>query len=338
MKRWGIPDDWNAEEDGYISVLFCIPNSRKWRGLIVGIVESLSFGWSWDQDTGTVTDVQETGREVFESLMMGCLEELNVNIGRIATALEAGAQLSADMSALNDTLQSIDSRLTTNNLIYPDQNIADILMGGLIGRQLDLDFPWSGEGLADIVDEQTEQLHDDVTTLHERFTMADSSIFNPFGEKNITEALETLFRKDSLFDIEFLPNIATILDRSFNLYEKPEGILGPGEGEEEAIIEQNFKTFVVQLAKKLGVPQFLINKLETERINTAHLLMLIAQTLGNDEQAGSAIANALVNLDTSTVVNVINSNGCGCEGDCDCDETTIYNGPGEGDDQVIEVV
>lgn len=311
-----IPDDWDQESDGYAVLFACIPNSPLWRAVYRGLFDNPTWWMHWDRDTGDVYQVRDIANAVAETLCMANCDDIVTHLDRIATALEAGAQLSTDLSDLNTTLQNIDGRLTTDNLVYPNENIADILMGGLIGRQLDVTFPWAGEGLADIVDEQAEQLHDDVTTLHERFTMADSSIFNLFGEKNIVEALETLLRKDSFADIEILPNIASILDKSFNLYQKPEGILGPGEGEEEALVEQNFKTFLIDLARKLGVPQFLISKLETERINTAHLLLLIAQTLGNDESAKSIIANALVELDASTVVNI--NNGCGCEGDCDC--------------------
>lgn len=80
MKQFQIPDDWNQEEDGYVSVLFCIPNSRKWRGLIVGLIDSLAFGWSWDKQTGNIKDTQAIGREIFESMLMGCLEPFFGNL------------------------------------------------------------------------------------------------------------------------------------------------------------------------------------------------------------------------------------------------------------------
>lgn len=95
MKRWLIPNDWN-ESDGYTTVAFCIPNSRMWRGLVTGIIRDFSFGWSWDESSGRVTQAQEFGREIFNSMVMNPfdgieaqLTQINFHLARIALAQES---------------------------------------------------------------------------------------------------------------------------------------------------------------------------------------------------------------------------------------------------------
>lgn len=79
-----IPDDWQ-EGDGYNVALFCFPKSRQWRAIITGIIESLSWGWTWDRKTGTIRDAQAIGRDIFGSLLMPDLNDFT----RMADALEA---------------------------------------------------------------------------------------------------------------------------------------------------------------------------------------------------------------------------------------------------------
>lgn len=85
VKKYSIPDDW-TEQDGYITVLFCIPNSFGWRGVVTGLVSSLKLGRTWNETTGRVTEAQAKGLEVFESMAM-C--DLETQLTRIADSLES---------------------------------------------------------------------------------------------------------------------------------------------------------------------------------------------------------------------------------------------------------
>lgn len=62
-KSYPIPDDYNDEWE-CVSIQW--PNSIKWRGILVGLLYSMSRGRSWDERTGKITDVQAIGREIFD--------------------------------------------------------------------------------------------------------------------------------------------------------------------------------------------------------------------------------------------------------------------------------
>ena len=112
----------------------------------------------------------------------------------------------------------LSDRLQADNFIYGDLNIAEVLLEGLVGRRAGITLPFQGEGLADITDEHLTQANIELETLHNRFRMTDSSLFNPLGEKNIVEALETQLRVDKATDLEFLtPNIATVMNQVMKL-------------------------------------------------------------------------------------------------------------------------
>lgn len=85
-----IPSDW-TETDGYALVSFCIPSSRQWRGIIVGMVENLSYGRFWSRKTGIITDAQEFGREIFESMSICKLDEILEALQSIAASLQVQA-------------------------------------------------------------------------------------------------------------------------------------------------------------------------------------------------------------------------------------------------------
>lgn len=321
------PDDWDEEADGYCVLFACIPNSSKWRDLYRGLFWQPTWWYFYDKDGPPFVPAREIARIVYEGLCMANCEDIVTQLTRIADALEgqqtnAIRELTAVVGSLNlDLTQPVPdnpdysgnglaAKFRTSNWIAPDENLADILANSLFGRYIDpIPNPLTGDGITDILDEQVQELSD-------RFIMPDSSLFNLFGTKNIVEAMETLLRKDSLLDIEFLPNVATILDRSLNLYIKPEGPLEPGQGGDEALAEQNFKTYLIELARRLKLPEWIISKLETERTNLVHFLMLIAKALENDEGAQRAVGRAI--LEAQTIVNLNNYNGCCDEEDCDC--------------------
>lgn len=156
--------------------------------------------------------------------MANC-DDLFTQLDRIATALEkqnaivAGEpaeELDGEGQPVYDYSQSglvpsLVDALHIDRLIYADKNIAEVLFEGLVGRKLGgLPLPFEGKGLADIADEQLQELHN-------RFRQFDLSF--PGGlEKNITETLETLLRTDKITDLEFItPNLVTILNQVFKL-------------------------------------------------------------------------------------------------------------------------
>lgn len=58
-----IPDDWTGD---WTCVEIQWPNSPKWISLLLGLTGSPSQGRYWDGRTGTITDAQEVGREIFQ--------------------------------------------------------------------------------------------------------------------------------------------------------------------------------------------------------------------------------------------------------------------------------
>lgn len=85
-----IPSDW-TESDEYSLVTFCIPASREWRGIIVGMIENLSYGRFWSRKSGIITDAQEFGREIFESMSICKLDEILEALQSIAASLQVQA-------------------------------------------------------------------------------------------------------------------------------------------------------------------------------------------------------------------------------------------------------
>lgn len=229
------------------------------------------------------------------------------------------------LSEIITVMQSLDKKFETDNWISPNQNLADILANSLYGNYPDIPRPFAGDGIADILDDQ-------IKTLHKRFTMADSSLFNPFGEKNITEALETLLRVDKLTDVEFLPNIATIAKSTMTVGDS--GII------------TMLKNWVKQFVHKSDLPQdmadWLNSLLETEAYFThADILFMIAMASGssngNGGNIGTTIAQALKQLDLKTEITI--NNGCGCNSGCNnCQEVKqlSFDELLCGDDMVID--
>lgn len=63
MPQMPIPDDWNGEDWRCITVEF--PDSPKYLALLVGYLSQNARGHFWDKRTGTITDAQDIGREIF---------------------------------------------------------------------------------------------------------------------------------------------------------------------------------------------------------------------------------------------------------------------------------
>lgn len=57
-----IPDDWNGE---YFCTEIQWPKSPYWIAILLGLLEMPMRGYTWDERTGSILDVQEIGREIF---------------------------------------------------------------------------------------------------------------------------------------------------------------------------------------------------------------------------------------------------------------------------------
>lgn len=284
---------------------------------------------TWDQWEAVTNFVEEL--EV--TLLSGCdlqafidaqieqtkaIRELTAVVGSLSLDLTEPVPDNPDYSETGLT-----GKFRTSNWIAPDENIADILANSLMGRYLDpIPDPLTGQGLADILD-------DVISILHNRFRMTDGSLFNPLNdEKNITEALETLLRRDKLTDLEFLtPNIATILEDALNT------------GSTTLVGLRNLITW---LGSKWNSPpavvEFILQLIETkDHLNITDAILLLSTASG--EKDAASIASAI--KEAQTIVNLNNYNGCCDDADCDCSDaetqTITMDDVCDGDDQVINL-
>jgi hypothetical protein len=102
-QRWTIPSDMDQDTE-WVHVGMCIPNTRMWRGVVAGCIYNLSRGRHWDENTGTITDAQSVGREIFKSMTIDC----NNNWERIADALEAINLKTPELYTLAELLTSME--------------------------------------------------------------------------------------------------------------------------------------------------------------------------------------------------------------------------------------
>lgn len=267
---------------------------------------------NWDAATQqTWQDISTFVEELEATLLSGC--DLQAFIDAQIEQTKAIRELTAVIGSLDlDLTQPVPDnpqyaqtglagKFRTSNWVAQDENLADILANSLFGRYIDpIPDPLTGDGISDILD-------DVLTILHNRFRMADGSLFNPLNdEKNVTETLETLFRRDKFTDLEFLtPNLATIFENTMNTGDS--GVV------------TMLKSLVSRIAAELNLPpeveSWLETQLETnERLSTAQILLLIASATGEDGAAG--IAKAI--KEAQTTINLNNYNGCCDEADCDC--------------------
>lgn len=83
-----IPDDW-TEDDGYTIAMFCVPNSVKWRTAVFSAINLLSFGRTWDAETGNIKNAQEIAEGILVSYMANC----NDFFTQMTAALQTLAQV-----------------------------------------------------------------------------------------------------------------------------------------------------------------------------------------------------------------------------------------------------
>jgi len=103
LPQYAIPNDWQSQ-DGYLTVLFCVPNSNAWRRTITGHISALANGRTWKRETGIITDAQERGKEIFESMAI-C--DLQTDLDRIAVALESLDNKTPELMALDDFIDGL---------------------------------------------------------------------------------------------------------------------------------------------------------------------------------------------------------------------------------------
>lgn len=217
-------------------------------------------------------------------------------------AAELG-DINTDLDFLNQLetvgveLSELSQRFRTHNSFYPDQDIADVFANTLYGRYIGFPIPGDGVGITDLINEVKEELQ----VLHNRFLMADSSIFNPFGDKNIVEALETLLRRDSISDVEGLPNVATILERSLNM------------GSVDTVFVDSIKAVLRRMSLQGLFPQslsdWLAGKIDEEgHLSAADLLFILARANEFQYMAQRGIEEAIE--DSQLQININNTANC----------------------------
>lgn len=60
-----IPDDWQPDGE-YVCVEIRWPNSPLWIAILTGFLSLPAYGYFWDERSGTITDVQQIGRAIFD--------------------------------------------------------------------------------------------------------------------------------------------------------------------------------------------------------------------------------------------------------------------------------
>lgn len=97
-----------------MTVLFCIPNSQDWRGLITGHLNVLTFGRAYDEQTGPLLSTLEMGREIFNSMEM-C--DLKTSLDRIADALESLDEKAAQRLTWEEFIEDIETVFEVGSLL-----------------------------------------------------------------------------------------------------------------------------------------------------------------------------------------------------------------------------
>lgn len=87
LNKWTIPSDWDEETDGYMCYVMCVPNSRQWRGVFDGHIDTLSYGRKWNRLTGNIRDNQEVARGIFESMCAVKCDDIILQLSIIAEGI-----------------------------------------------------------------------------------------------------------------------------------------------------------------------------------------------------------------------------------------------------------
>lgn len=102
-----IPQDWNGTD--WCQWAICWPDSEQWTAILRGFITLPQRGWTWDERTGVITDVQQIGREITASnlperkCIMACSDD-------IAQALLNGLTLLANAQKTASSAGCCDDR------------------------------------------------------------------------------------------------------------------------------------------------------------------------------------------------------------------------------------
>lgn len=131
-----IPDDWDEETDGWTVMTVCVPNSVKWRALIQGKIQELTFGRNWDEKTGIVKTAQQIGERIMDGIMSDC--------SQLFTAIsEAIVSINNSISVQTQLLNTINLSIQTQ-INVPDCGCEGV--GTIVEPPLTEEYPPIGEG------------------------------------------------------------------------------------------------------------------------------------------------------------------------------------------------
>lgn len=93
MSLMPIPEDWDDET-------FCCkvvewPDSPQWEAILLGLLTWPIRGRFWDGSTGTITDAQSVGRQIYDlnviegCALVGCLDDLSIAIANLTASIFA---------------------------------------------------------------------------------------------------------------------------------------------------------------------------------------------------------------------------------------------------------
>jgi len=111
-----IPGDWDGES--WLCVKLHWPDSDDWLSVLLGLVTSMARGRTWDGDTGSITETQAIGREIFERFwpMTACDSEPcggNDEQAAVLTRILAGITIEGDgeMGQVVTDVQVVNGKL-----------------------------------------------------------------------------------------------------------------------------------------------------------------------------------------------------------------------------------
>ena len=82
----GIPEPLEGDQ-GTLLVSFCIPNTRDWRAVTTALLSQFAYGRAYDERTGSVLGALEVGREIFNSMSMCDLDQINRSIRQLTAVI-----------------------------------------------------------------------------------------------------------------------------------------------------------------------------------------------------------------------------------------------------------
>lgn len=92
---------------------------------MAGQVSQLAYGRFWDETTGSILDTQEIAERIFTSMSMCDMEDLIVQMDRVATALEGINEKTAALITWDELLEDLENTLGIGSFLY---KLADWIM------------------------------------------------------------------------------------------------------------------------------------------------------------------------------------------------------------------